>query len=393
MELVKEKYKETDVGLIPSDWDVKTLSDCCAKITDGTHDTPRQTRDGIPFLTAIHVKEESIDFDGCYYLPQHIHEIIYKRCNPARNDVLMVNIGAGVATTAIVDVDYEFSLKNVALLKPSNKMLVGLFLNYYQQYKKEQIVASISAGGAQPFLSLAQIGALKIGLPSVVEQTAIANALSDADALITSLEKLIAKKRNIKQGVMQKLLTPKEGWVVKKLGEIVEVLDNLRVPLNDSQRVKMKGDIPYCGANGIVDYVNDYVIDDDIILMAEDGGYFDEYKTRPIAYRMIGKCWVNNHAHIVKAIRDIDQGFLFYSLVHKNILDFINGGTRAKLNKGDLLTIEVSLPVEKIAQTKIAIILNDMDAELTSLEKKLEKAKMIKQGMMQQLLTGRIRLV
>jgi type I restriction enzyme S subunit len=81
--------------------------------------------------------------------------------------------------------------------------------------------------------------------------------------------------------------------------------------LNEAQRAAMKGDYPYCGANGVLDCVNSYVIDDDIILMAEDGGYFDEYETRPIAYRMKGKCWVNNHAHILKAKSGVDQGFLF----------------------------------------------------------------------------------
>jgi len=180
---------------------------------------------------------------------------------------------------------------------------------------------------------------------------------------------------------------------VKKLGEIVVVLDNLRKPLNDSERQKMKGDIPYCGANGIVGFVDDYVIDDDIILMAEDGGYFDEYKTRPIAYRMKGKCWVNNHAHILKAKMEIDQDFLFYSLVNKNILDFINGGTRAKLNKGELVNILVAVSKSKEEQTRIATILSGMDAEISALETKLEKYKKVKLGMMQNLLTGKIRLV
>ena len=150
----------------------------------------------------------------------------------------------------------------------------------------------------------------------------------------------------------------------------------------------------------VTDYVQfvetttpDYVIDDDIILMAEDGGYFDEYEHRPIAYRMIGKCWVNNHAHILKALPKYDQGYLFYSLVHKNILKYLASGTRAKLNKSEMVKIDIPMPKEKEEQTRIAQILSDMDAEIEALEKKLEKYKMIKQGMMQNLLTGRIRLI
>ncbi|MNG25693.1 Type I restriction modification DNA specificity domain protein [compost metagenome] len=108
---------------------------------------------------------------------------------------------------------------------------------------------------------------------------------------------------------------------------------------------------------------------------------------------MTGKCWVNNHAHILKAKTGYDQGFLFYSLVHKNILSYLASGTRAKLNKSEMNKIEVHLPKEKVEQTAIAAILSDMDAELAALETRRDKARQLKQGMMQELLTGRIRLV
>ena len=125
------------------------------------------------------------------------------------------------------------------------------------------------------------------------EQRAIATALSDVDALLDGLERFIAKKRDLKRALMQQLLSGQtrlpgfQGtWETKTLKQSADCLDSVRVPLNEAQRAKMKGDYPYCGANGVLDYVNGYVIDDDIILMAEDGGYFDEYNTRPIAYRM-----------------------------------------------------------------------------------------------------------
>ena len=110
------------------------------------------------------------------------------------------------------------------------------------------------------------------------------------DALIGGLDQLIAKKRHVKQGVMQELLTGKRRlpgfsgkWELKTIEETTDCLDNMRVPLNENQRSQMQGEIPYCGANGVLDYINDYVVDDDIILIAEDGGYFDEYESRPIA--------------------------------------------------------------------------------------------------------------
>ncbi|HHQ4513660.1 MULTISPECIES: restriction endonuclease subunit S [Aeromonas] len=253
---------------------------------------------------------------------------------------------------------------------------------------------------------------------NIKEQTAIANVLSDSDALIDALEQLIAKKQAIKSATMQQLLTgrtrlpafalrpdgtPKgykpselgdipEDWEILSLAHVTNCLDNLRVPLNESQRLKMRGEIPYCGANGIVGWVNDFLIDDDVILMAEDGGYFDEYVTRPIAYRIVGKCWVNNHAHILKAQDGYEQGYIFYSLVHKDIQRYLASGTRAKLNKAEMEKIEILIPIENQEQTAIATILSDMDNELEALTQKLEKARALKQGMMQQLLTGKIRL-
>ena len=217
---------------------------------------------------------------------------------------------------------------------------------------------------------------------------------------INSLDRLIAKKQDLKHVAMQELLTGKRRqpgfggeWEIKTLNDITNCLDNFRVPLNDTQRSQMRGDYPYCGANGVLDYVNDYVIDDDFILIAEDGGYFDEYEYRPIAYRMIGKCWVNNHAHILKTKEGFDQGFVFYSLVHKNILRFLASGTRAKLNKYEMFKIEIDIPLDAKEQTAIATVLSDMDAEITALEQRRNKTIALKQGIMQELLTGRIRLM
>jgi type I restriction enzyme S subunit len=167
-------------------------------------------RSGIPFIMAIHVKDNWIDYESCLYVTKADHDVIFSRCNPQKGDVLMVNIGAGVATTAIIDVDFEFSLKNVALLKPDRQRITGDYLNYCLADRKPKITQALSSGGAQPFLSLTQIGEIKIPLPLLEEQRAIAETLSDADALIESLEQLIAKKRNLKLAAMRQLLTGKQ---------------------------------------------------------------------------------------------------------------------------------------------------------------------------------------
>lgn len=251
-----------------------------------------------------------------------------------------------------------------------------------------------------PGINRNDIHRLPIVLPSPNEQRAIAEALSDVDRLLGTLDALNAKKRDIKQATMQQLLTGKTRlpgfggeWVTRSIVEIADCFDNLRVPLNETERASMPGPYPYCGANGVLDYVNDFVLDDDLILIAEDGGHFDEYVHRPIAYRMTGKIWVNNHAHVLKAKADYSQGFLHCSLAHKNILPFLASATRAKLNLSEMNKIRVFLPTDHNEQEAIAAVLSDMDTEILALERRREKTHSIKRGMMQQLLTGRVRLV
>ena len=175
-------------------------------------------------------------------------------------------------------------------------------------------------------------------------------------------------------------------WSIKNIGEVCEILDNKRIPLNKEQREEMKGDIPYYGANGVVDYINDYIFEDDLILMAEDGGYFDEYMDRPIAYLVHGKSWVNNHAHVLKTIRPNDTSWVYYSLVHKNVIPFIKGGTRSKLNQTDLRQIPIPIPPIP-EQESIAEILTTVDEAIEKTAQVIEKTKEVKKCLMQRLFT------
>lgn len=188
-----------------------------------------------------------------------------------------------------------------------------------------------------------------------------------------------------------------EGWVTKTINDCCEILDHLRIPLNGQQREKILGSIPYYGANGVQGYIDKYIFDEDLILIAEDGGYFEEFATRPIAYKISGKSWVNNHAHVLRAKKGFDQDFIFYSLAHKNILVTIVGGTRSKLNQAELKSITIEFPPIKDEQTAIARILSTVDKAIEQTEHLIAKYQRIKTGLMQNLLTrgidehGRIR--
>lgn len=177
-----------------------------------------------------------------------------------------------------------------------------------------------------------------------------------------------------------------------KISECCDILDNLRIPINDEIRQTMQGNIPYYGANGIQGYIDKYIFDEDLILLAEDGGNFEEYHTRPIAYKISGKSWVNNHAHILRAKREFNQDYIFYSLVHKDITKYLNSGTRSKLNKSELEKIELDFPETKDEEDKIAKILSTADAVIEKTQAAIAKYKAIKQGMLQDLFTRGIDL-
>ena len=113
------------------------------------------------------------------------------------------------------------------------------------------------------------------------------------------------------------------GWTSVTVEQCCEILDSKRIPVNGEDREKRIGDIPYYGANGPQGYIDDYIFNEPLILIAEDGGCFDEFATRPIAYRVKGKSWVNNHAHVLRAKERFCQDAIFYNLEHKDIQSFI----------------------------------------------------------------------
>ena len=134
----------------------------------------------------------------------------------------------------------------------------------------------------------------------------------------------------------------KGEWKKVKLEDICDILDSKRIPISEEKRIK--GEYPYYGANGIQGYINDYIFDEELILLAEDGGNFGS-KTKPIAYKINGKTWVNNHAHVLKAKNEIiSTDFLLYSLMFYDVTKLIAGTTRKKLTRKGMEKISLLIP-------------------------------------------------
>lgn len=154
-----------------------------------------------------------------------------------------------------------------------------------------------------------------------------------------------------------------------RLGDVCYILDNKRIPITASKR--QPGPYPYYGANGIQDYVADYIFDDDLVLLAEDGGNFGS-KDKPIAYRVSGKCWVNNHAHVLKPKEGLNVDYLCYSLMFYDVTGLVNGATRQKLTQADMRKIEIPLPPLN-EQCRIAAILDKVTDLISKRRQQLDK--------------------
>lgn len=390
---VPEGYKQTEVEVIPEDWKVTTIGDFA----------PLQRGFDLPTT-----KVEAGDYP-----------VVYSN-GIVRNHKDFQVKGAGIVTGrsgTIGKVHYiesDFWPHNTTLWVTSFGNAHVKFVYYLFKYIGFE---RFKSGSGVPTLNRNDAHSFKITVPTKVdEQTAIATALSDVDNLIQSLEKLIAKKEAIKTGTMQHLLTGKtrlpefathengsakgfkqtelgripEDWKVVSLGEAVEFLDGQRKPIKASDRAKINGIYPYYGASGIVDYVNDYIFDEDLILLGEDG---DNILSRnsPLSFKVSGKIWVNNHAHVLRPNQNFNITFLTSFLESLDYALLNSGTAQPKLNKATCLKIKVAKP-SKNEQTAIATVLSDMDAEIQALQQRLDKTRDIKQGMMQQLLTGKVRL-
>lgn len=171
-----------------------------------------------------------------------------------------------------------------------------------------------------------------------------------------------------------------DAWELRKLSNIADRFDNLRVPITASDRIA--GDTPYYGANGIQDYVDGFTHDGEFILVAEDGA--NNLKNYPVQY-VNGKVWVNNHAHVLQGKNTItDNKFLMNSIKNFNIEPFLVGGGRAKLNSDVMMKLKILLPSFK-EQQKIGTFFKQLDNTITLHQRKLDKLKLLKQGYLQQL--------
>jgi type I restriction enzyme, S subunit len=396
---VKTGYKHTEVGIIPDDWEVAPLSVLCRSICDGTHFTPRYVTYGIPFYSVENVTAN--DFDNTKFISDAEHALLVRRCKPERGDILMTRIGS-LGDTKLLDWDVNASIYvSLALLKPNERINPEYLYRYSRSRTFVLDVERRSLLNATPKkINMGDIGAIPIPFPrSVQEQRAIAEALADADTLIESLEQRLAKKRQLKQGAMQDLLTGKRRlpgfsgeWEIKRLGDVAEIVMG-QSPSSVSYNTQGLG-LPLIQGNAdIADRQTiRRVFTTALTKLGRAGDILMSVRAPvgEISRAMFDVCLGRG----VCAIR-YDNDFMYHYLIGQESRwsRLSKGSTFDSVNSADVKALDTCLPVDIDEQTAIAAILSDMDAEIAALEARLAKARQIKQGMMQELLTGRIRLV
>ena len=387
--MIETKFKDSELGLIPEDWEENVIGSIGEPITCRRILKSQTTSTGdIPFYkigTFGKIADSYINASLWRYLITHYHY-------PKNGDVLLSAAGTIGRCVKFDGSPSYYQDSNIVWIDNDESKLKNSLLYYLYSSLNWNVDSSTISR-----LYNSNLKSTKIVFPNDLdEQERIAEALSDVDALIKELDALIEKKRMVLKATMQDLLTARrrlpgfsEPWIVKTIDEICFRFDNLRIPV--AEKMREKGSTPYYGANGIQGYVKGFTHNGEFILLAEDGA--NNLKDYPIQY-VKGKIWVNNHAHVLSANENYaTTRFLSFSLKCIDYEKAIVGGSRAKLNSSTLMLLNVYIPTSLSEQQAIAEILSDMDAEIAELEKKKEKYTSIRQGMMQQLLTGKIRLI
>lgn len=391
---IPQGYKQTELGIIPDDWEAKRISDFTSIITGGTPSTlrPEYWGGNIMWMSSGELNKKFVfDVEGRIttegLLNSSTH-IIPPFC------VLIGLAGQGKTRgTAAYNYISLCTNQSIAAILPNDKY-DSLYLYYVVDSKYDYLRLLSSGDGGRGGLNKNLLNSLEIVFPkSIAEQRAIAEALSDIDGLIAALDKKIAKKRLIKQGAMQQLLTGKkrlpgftEPWVEKKLGAISHIKTG---SCNGDQAVD-NGKYPFFVRSQKVYAIDSYSYDGEAILVPGEGGIGN------IFHYINGKFDYHQRVYKISDFADDVCGKYIFIYMLRYFGEYaLSLSVKATVDSLRLPTFEefvICLPIDIKEQQAIAVILTDMDKEIADLEAKRDKYRLLKSGMMQKLLTGQIRL-
>ena len=394
---VKPGYKQTEVGVIPKEWEVSQVGQATTKVGSGITPTGGNRvykSEGRPFLRSQNIGWGTLLLDDVAFIDDAIH-FTFADTEINNGDVFLNITGASIGRSSVADSRVEGGNVNqhVCIVRPDYERLTSQFLNCLLLSSLGQSqIDSFQAGGNRQGLNFAQVRSIRLPVPPIPEQLAIGMALSDVDGLLGGLDRLIAKKRDLKQAAMQQLLTGQTRlpgfhgeWEVKPLGELIFRLKKTTRP---SSSGRAEGAYPFfTNTTKPVDKFLDEADFDTEAIIANTGGeaYFNYYNGN---FAAMADCFVFKASLVTLFL------YYFLKLVERAVNDngFTGSGIK-HLDKKFFYQMEVRCPAELPEQTAIATVLSEMDRELAVLEQRREKTRALKQAMMQELLTGKIRLL
>jgi type I restriction enzyme S subunit len=381
MEL-KKGYKQTEVGLIPEDWDVVKMSAIGETFIGLTYSPNNVSESGILVLRSSNVQNMKLAFNDNVYVEMEIPDRAI-----VREDDLLICVRNGskqlIGKCALIDNKTSSSAFGAFMSIYRSKHNRFIFYQFQSNLIQRQINETLGATINQ--LTNKDLSVFRIVKPrNEQEEDRISTILSDVDAYITSVEKLIEKKKAIKQGAMQELFKPKYGWELTNLGDLVEIKKGQLI----TDTTKIDGNIPViAGGKKPAYFHNKPNREKNIITISGSGasaGYvsFHDY---PI---------FASDCSTIEENKKISIHFIYYflKLNQEKIYKMQTGGAQPHIHPSDLKPMQIAIPSKDI-QLSIANILIEMDKEVSILEFKLDKVNRIKQGMMQNLLTGKIRII
>lgn len=408
------KFKNTEIGRIPDDWEIRTINSFCS-VKTGPFGSMLHAEDyvakGTPIVTTEHFKNGILPLVGKDIPQVGIEDL--KRMSSytlTKDDIVFSRVGS-VDINALVTVRQKGWLFSGRVLRVRPfKQTDSLYLHYgLLKHSVRSDIVSRAVGLTMASINTKILGETELSLPPLNEQHSIASALTSIDNLISSLGKLIEKKKNIKQGAMQQLLSGKirlkeftEPWVYRKISEIATTSSG-GTPSRSIPNYYY-GDIKWFTTIELKDnYLYDSV--EYITREALNNSSAKMFSANTILMAMygatIGKLGVlkepstTNQACCAIKCNDIVEIFLFYILLYnrKSIIEKGCGAGQPNISQAIVNELSFLVPPCEKEQQAIANILSKMDNEITALEAKRAKYEAIKQGMMQQLLTGKIRLI
>ena len=375
-------------------WEVRKLGEVCG-FQNGFAFKSKTFKDtGIPLIRITNIQNEKLDLSKIVYINPNDYDNDLSKYIIKQGDLLLAMSGATTGKIGIhLTKEKLFLNQRVGKFQPK-PMLNKQFLFNFLLTKIEESL-KISAGAAQPNLSTEQIKNFQIPLPPLQEQEKIVAILDEAFLAIekakanaqTNLQNAKELFASYLQGVFENC---GESWEEKYLNQISENLDKKRVPITKKDR--QEGLIPYYGASGIVDYVENYLFNEDLLCISEDGANLLA-RTYPIAFSISGKAWVNNHAHILKFKNMYTQKYVELYFNSIKLDDYVSGMAQPKLNQTMLNKIRIPFPPLK-TQEKIVKKLNTLQEETKKLEsiytQKLLDLEELKKSLLQKAFNGEL---